>query len=696
MFLKRERHLDRFVRAGHYRLGAPRDWAISADGNRIAYLRTRTGGSYNLCLWLYEVDSRTEHLVADAKALEAAGAESTWEEEQLRKMLRHGDFGITQFATDRQLSVATFTVQGRLGIADLARRDVVMRADIDGVFDPRPSPDGKHVAFVDSGSLRLLSMDSDKITTLVSPEDEYVAYGVPEFVAAEEMGRFHGYWWSPDGSSLLVARVDNSRVDRWYLANPLSPEEKPREVPYPACGSLNSDVSLWLVGLDGSRKEIVWDQDEFEYLLAVRWPGERASIVVQDRSQRRVQLMNVDLESGKAELVEEYSDDVWVSVVPGVPAITGSGKVVCAKDLDDTTRLLVDGRPISPPGLNVRSVVSISDESVVFLATSEPRELHVWEWTARDGVLRSVTDEAGIWNACSVGGTTVISGNVLGRNRVDAQVARNGSRVGSIRSTVEELVVEPNVTMLDIGPRELRVAVVLPSERTVDDGPFPVLVDSYGGPDGQRVMYVQDKYAVQQWFAEHGFAVVVADGRGTRGRSPSWSRSVRGDVASRMLQDQVEALHGAADQLGCLDLSKVGIRGYSFAGYLTIVAVLRRPDVFHSAIARGAPTDMRLYNTYWMERYLGNPTLDAEPYERCSLVNEAANLSRPLMLIHGMFDDNVLMAHSLRMSAELVAHGRPHELLVLPSDHNIVAQPAVEKTMYNAEVGFLRRTLGLE
>lgn len=196
-------------------------------------------------------------------------------------------------------------------------------------------------------------------------------------------------------------------------------------------------------------------------------------------------------------------------------------------------------------------------------------------------------------------------------------------------------VLVPNVTMLTVGPRELRVAVVLPTGYTASGSPLPVLVDSYGGPDGQRVLAAQDKSLPRQWFAEHGFAVVVADGRGTRGRSPAWSREIKGDVASLMLQDQVDALHGAAEALGCLDLSRVGIRGLSFAGYLAFLAVLRRPDVFHVAVAAGAPTDMRFYETHWMERYLGHPDVNAENYDSCSLVNEAHRLSRPLMLIHG-------------------------------------------------------------
>lgn len=283
----------------------------------------------------------------------------------------------------------------------------------------------------------------------------------------------------------------------------------------------------------------------------------------------------------------------------------------------------------------------------------------------------------------------------LERSGARIEVQRKSKPGGMIGCVAKPPVLVPNVTMLTLGLRELRVAVVLPTGYTASDSPLPVLVNSYGGPDGQRVLAAQDEFLLPQWFAEHAFAVVVVDGRGARGRSPAWSREIKGNVAALMLQDLVDALHGAAEALGCLDLSRVGIRGLSFAGYLALLAVLRRPDVFHVAVAAGAPPDMRFYETHWMERYLGHPNVNAKNYDSCSLVNEAHRLSRPLMLIHGLLDDNVFSAHAFRMSAAFLAAERPHAVVPLPSGHNVTAQRGGEKTMFRMQVEFIRNALGL-
>ena len=164
-------------------------------------------------------------------------------------------------------------------------------------------------------------------------------------------------------------------------------------------------------------------------------------------------------------------------------------------------------------------------------------------------------------------------------------------------------------------------------------------------------------YLISQWFADQGFAVVIADGRGTPGRGPEWDRAIRGDFAGPVLEDQIDALHAAAERFSRPGSGRVGIRGWSFGGYLAALAVLRRPDVFHAAVAGAPVTDMRLYDTHYTERYLGHPDEDKEAYERCSLLPERRRLSRPLLLIHGLADDNVVVAHTLRLSSALLAAG---------------------------------------
>lgn len=195
-----------------------------------------------------------------------------------------------------------------------------------------------------------------------------------------------------------------------------------------------------------------------------------------------------------------------------------------------------------------------------------------------------------------------------------------------------------------------------------------MLLSPYGGPAQQLVTRAGSWHtAVCQWFAEHGYAVLAADGRGTPGRGVRWLETVIGDRLTPVLDDQVDALDDAASRYDFLDTERVAIRGWSFSGYLAAGAVLRRPDIFHAAIAGAPPTDRRLYNARWEERFLGHPDLQPGGYERSSLLPLAATLARPLMLIHGLADNNVAPAHTLRLSAALLNAGRPHSVLLLPS-----------------------------
>ncbi|HEX7993593.1 MAG TPA: S9 family peptidase, partial [Streptosporangiaceae bacterium] len=212
---------------------------------------------------------------------------------------------------------------------------------------------------------------------------------------------------------------------------------------------------------------------------------------------------------------------------------------------------------------------------------------------------------------------------------------------------------------------------------------------------GQRVQASADAHLTSQWFANQGFAVIVADGRGTPGRGPSWDRSVWRDLAGPPLEDQVDALAAVAESTPDIDLSRVAIRGWSFGGYLSALAVLRRPDVFHAAVAGAPVTEWRLYDTHYTERYLGHPDQDPAAYDQSSLLGDAAKLSRPLMIIHGLADDNVTVAHTLRLSSALLAAGRPHQVLPLTGITHMPSQEEVAENLLLLQVDFLRSALGL-
>jgi dipeptidyl-peptidase-4 len=541
--------------------------------------------------------------------------------------------------------------------------------------------------------LRIAELDGSS-WELAGDEQAEISWGSADFIAAEEMGRYRGYWWSPDGAAIAATRVDVSAVQQWYISDPANPDQPANEVRYPAAGTANADVTLHVLALDGGATEVVWDRDSYPYLADVLWAdAQRLLLTVQSRDQRSLMVLEADARTGQTDSLFADGDVRWVELVPGTPALLGDGQLVMTADRIGVRRLMVDGASVTPDELQVRAVITAHDDEVHFLANAvdDATVQHVWRWRT-DGTLIALTDEPGIHTA-AVGGTTVVLRSAVLDEPGAVTRVFDGPTIASI--AVEPLVV-PNVAIRHYGEHALATAVLLPAGRSAgDDGPLlPVLLDPYGGPHAQRVLRAHNAYLTSQWFADQGFAVVVSDGRGTPGRGTDWERSVHSDLASLPLDDQVAALLAAADEFP-LDLSKVAIRGWSFGGYLAALAVLRRPDVFHAAIAGAPVTEWRLYDTHYTERYLGDPSVDSTAYATSSLLPLADQLTRPLLLVHGLADDNVVAAHTLQLSSALLAAGKPHEVLPLVGVTHMTPQEVVAENLLLHQLDFLQRSLRL-
>jgi dipeptidyl-peptidase-4 len=685
----------RQARTRRFTLGAPRGVTVSPDGERVVFLRSRGGTDPVTCLWTLDLGSGEERLVADPRELEAAsdGAadeDLPPEEKARRERSREQAGGVVGYGTDRPVSSAAFTLSGRLYLADFAGGLSPRLVDTPaGVIDPRLDPHGLRIAFVRGGTLHVHDITSRITTALAEPDGPHVTYGLADFVAAEEMGRMRGYWWAPDGESLLVARVDDGAVRRWHIADPEHPDREPAVVAYPAAGTPNARVTLEVIALDGTVVPVLWDDERDEYLADAVWDGHGLLIVVQPRDQRALRVLRVDPATGATTPVHEQTDPVWVDIVPGVPAHTASGALVTVGDVDGSLRLVVDGEPVTPASLQVRDVADVDGDVVLFRASEDPTSIGLWTW-GPDGVT-AVASGPGVHGGRLAGGTLVVTRQDLDTDGPTTTVHR-GEAERTIHSFADLPGLTPRVTLLSAGERALHTAVLLPTDHEPGTR-LPVLMDPYSGPHAQRVLAARGAFLTSQWFADQGFAVVVVDGRGTPGRGPAFERAVHGDLAGPVLQDQVDALHAVAERHPDLDLTRVGIRGWSFGGYLAALAVLRRPDVFHAAVAGAPVTDWALYDTHYTERYLGRPDTDPEAYARSSLIADAPALTRPLLLVHGLADDNVVAAHTLRLSSALLAAGRPHSVLPLSGVTHMTPQEVVAENLLLLQVQFLRQAL---
>ena len=685
------------ARTRGFRLGAPRMFAITDD--RVVFLRSRGGADEMTCLWALDLASGTEICIADPRDL-LDDVESLPDEERARReRLREVSAGITEYSLDRAGRLAVFALSGTPYVVPLDQPGAARAIPAPvPVIDPRVDPTGKRTAYVCERALYVADLDGGEPRLLCSPESDEVSWGLADFIAAEELDRVRGYWWLADGSGLLVERSDDSPVSTWWIADPSQPQAQPREHRYPAAGTANADVSLWLVTLDGQRREVGWDHDAHPYLARVAVPEIGTPLVaVLSRDQRHQIILEVDPTTATSHVLRERTDPEWVELMPGVPTRTPDDTLVeiIADRASDTYRLVVDDVSLTPPGLQVEAVIDAGADDVLILAAADPTTPGLHR-VAYDGTVTPVpADGDAMVQGRRSGDIVVTSTTRLASTATTVEVWRQDALVAEIASLAETPVISPKVQLMLGGDRDLDIAVLFPTGHVGGSARLPVIMSPYGGPHARRVVAAGLAYGTDQWLADQGYAVVIAAGRGTPGRGPAWDRSVRGDLATPALEDQVAALEAvAAAYPDDVDTGRVGIRGWSFGGYLAALAVLRRPDVFHAAVAGAPVTDWRLYDTGYTERYLGLPQQEPSNFDRTSLLPLAASLTRPLLIIHGLADDNVMVAHTLQLSSALLAAGRPHAVLPLSGVTHMTPQEVVAENLLRAEVDFFAEAFG--
>jgi len=715
----------RAARTQRFTLGAPRSIAIvgAEDAWSVLFLRSDAGDDPVTHLWRLDPVTGDSVRLLDARAAGGDERDLPAAERARRERVREQAGGVTAYTVDRDGTTVACALGGRLVIVDVASADARVIPLGVPVFDPRISPDGLQVALHHDDGVSVVDLGASvpELRRLVEEPD--VAWGRAEFVAAEEMSRVRGMWWSPCSRRLAVTRVDESAVRRAQLVDLARPERAPTAMAYPYAGTPNAAVALAVVDVVSGERHLLdpaglIGAEDCEYLARVSWEVEPLLIGVQPRDQRALHVLAYD-DTGLRS-VRRITAEPWLELVDGVPAWLGgllTVEDVAAPDGMLRRALCRDGSPLTPPGMEVRGVTGVhhsgSDGSgVVVLTVTEDDPTSVRTVAVRitpDGAdLTPLTvATAGLHHAQVALGPDSAAAVVVRRS---SDLEHDGSRViveAKGRSHVITSVAEsPGVTLdlrlLELGPRALRAALLLPTSG--GDEPLPVVLDPYGGPHAQRVLSARAAYHGSQWLADHGFAVLIVDGRGTPGRGPSFEHAVRGDLAGPALEDQLDALDALAALEPRIDPTRVGIRGWSYGGTLAALAALRRPDRIRCAVVGAPVTDWRLYDTHYTERYLGHPDVDQDAYRRSAVVLPDGRLVGPdpealsappaeLMVIHGLVDDNVLVAHSLRLTEALHAAGRPFTFLPLTDATHMASDPQVAARLLESQVEFLTRCL---
>lgn len=706
--------LEQFAATYRFRLGQPGSLKPSPDGKSVLFLRSEPRG-FVQNLFELDLDTGAERVLLTAEQILAGAEEELSEEEKARReRMRSASRGLASYHLSTEGDRILVPLSGRLYLYERKTgkvREVGAAAPF--ANDPQLSPDGKHVTCVRDGDVHVIDVEKNVERKLTSRPKPEVSFGLAEFVAQEEMSRYHGTWWSPDSQQLVVQRTDTTGLETMHIMDPTHPERPPQSWPYPRPGKKNAEVGLLVFSLRGGPAvEIRWDKSAFPYLNTVRWTKNAPlTLVVQNREQTRQQLLTVDPRTGDTRLLHEEADEAWLNIDQEVPRWLASGQqFLWTTERNGTPQLelrAADGSlvaPVTPPELGYLGLVEVDEAAgeVVVRASAKQAEQHLYAvpLPPKTGAPQALTAEPGlhsaVWSAKA--GVWVHSRNTLRGERDHVVKRRDGARVAEVRGVSEAPSLEPNYELLDVQGASGRVysASVVRPRRFDPRRRYPVLVYVYAGPGHPVVMATPYAHLLNQWFAEQGFVVVSLDGRGTPGKGRAWERAIKGDFIQVALEDQLDGLQALGRQLPELDLSRVGIFGWSFGGYFSSLAVMKAPHVYRAAVAGAPVTDWYDYDTHYTERYLGVPPQAEEAYRRSSVLESAKDLGAPLLIMHGTADDNVYFTHAVKLSDTLFRAGKKHAFLPLSGFTHMVPDPLVTTRLYSTIAEFFLEHLVVE
>ncbi len=697
--------LERYAATYRFRLGHPTSIEPTPDGKAVLFLRSGPR-SFVRELWALDVATGEERVLLTAGKLLAGEQEQLTAEEQARReRQRLVAKGIASFTLSEDGTKILVPLSGRLFVVERATGKVrELASDAGPAIDPQLSPDGTQVACVRAGELYVIDVAGGEERRLTSGAGGTVTHGLAEFVAQEEMSRHHGFWWSPDSRRIVYQRTDVAGLELMTIADATHPERAPERWPYPRPGMKNAEVRLGVIPVEGGETVwIDWDRETYEYLAQVTWQrGAPLAILVQNRRQTEQRLLAVDPGDGSTSTLLVERDEAWLDLDERMPEWLpdGSGFLWTTerggawqlelRDRDGSLR-----RALTPVEFGFRRFVRYlpGRREALVLAAADPTQVHAWRVALDSGrPAAQLSDGRGVHGLVSNrdGSLMVLTvARPSGPRRYEVIAGRaDASRRLQLRSVAEHPGFEPELQFTIAGEAPGHHAVLIRPRNFDPAKRYPVIVHVYGGPTSQMVRADGGRYVLDQWIADHGYVVVSIDGRGTPGRGRDWQRAVRHDLIEVPLADQVAALRALGQRHPELDLERVGIYGWSFGGYFSAMAAMRRPDVFHAGVVGAPVVDWQDYDTHYTERYMDLPQHNPDGYAASNVLTWAGKLERPLLIIHGTADDNVYFVHSLKLVNALFREGKPFEFLPLAGFTHMVPDPLVTQRLYGRIMQF--------
>jgi len=695
--------LRRLIETRGFTRGLPTKAMPSPDGKRVYFLESGPTDRYQK-LFVFDVKTGRTRVFLDPDALGGGGAISK-EEQARRERQRQTERGITAFEISRDSRALLVPYSGDLFLVDAKSGVPTRLTDTpQPEIDARLSPDGKRVAFVRSGDLVAFEIASNRELVVAASDEPAVEYGVAEFIAQEEMGRFSGYWWSPDSRRIAFAQVDSRGIPTFRVPDFSDPTGEGSVSAYPKAGDPNAKVLIVQAALSFERlveggqiaPTLTWlgffsFNADLEYIARVTWAPDGKSLWVetQPRSQKRLELRRVDLETGERRIILAESDSDWVNIIDEPRFLRGGESFVWLSERTGHRHIEVIGadgkieRALTSGAWDVTEIVDVDERrgEITFAATKDGvTERHLFRVGLDGGEVRGISDRAG-WHAAAFNphGHDLYAETIEDERTPPRAIVRrrDGARVGELPSAA----LAPPAT--DASPAaeffqaltpdgvSLDLRVVRPPAEAGAIARRPLIVYVYGGPHAQQVQrrWPGERGLLDAWLARRGFVVARIDGRGVVARGHDSERIFAGRLGDEELDDQVAGVRALCERYPEIDPARVGIWGWSYGGYMTLMAMLRAPDIFRAGVSVAPVVDWRGYDTHYTERYLGLPSENAAGYNPSSVLPFVDGLRGHLTLVHGTGDDNVHFRESMLLTRALVNAGKRFDLMAYPGTH---------------------------
>ena len=692
----------------------PSQVSISPDGKCASYLRPRDDNREYMELWLVELASgEVRQLLAGVpeQALAAIGEAESEEEKAERERRRRFAYGITAYAWHPERDEILIPAKGAaflLQVADgTARRVTPSHTRQNGI---QYSANGNFVSYVRNGDLYFTHIASGDETRITQDGGGTVANGLPEFIAQEEMKRFDGHWWSPDESAIAFARVDTASIAQTNRYEASADGTQVVAQRYPMAGAANAEVRLGIANLQsGEVLWLDWSLAADDYLARVQFaPDGSLYVQAQSRDQKRLALRQ--FEDGRWREIITETAAKWINLGDRLKFLA-DGRLLWISEQSGTPQITIHHRNGHSEPLNaglgrINRILGATNEHAWATGhRNDPTLQHLYRIALDTGDCQQLTGSSATWHE---GAVNADKGVVV--------AIRSGSETPSALQVLDEfncrdvlkvaidahhpyfpfLKAHSEPEIHDLQPRSnkpngprLHYRIAKPT-RWDANRRYPVVVHVYGGPGVQRAR--QDFAPLMlQLFAQAGFGVFELDNRGSANRNLDFEQAIYGRLGHVEVEDQFEGVK-MLRELPWVDPERIGIFGHSYGGYMVLKCLANGID-FASGVAVAPVTDWRLYDTHYTERYLGTPQQNPEGYAKSAALSDAASIQAPLLLMHGMADDNVLFAHSLKLIKNLQDAGTPFELMTYPNAKHALQERSVAIHRYNAVLDFFRRTL---